>query len=588
MRRLPSHLPQPAIDLIRWADASEAAPLTPDRVPGAEGTELSRLAALGALAHALAPSKVNEWPEPLASWARDAGVIVDDSLVAAVHDSLDGDDDILAIAYNYIVSGANRRQLGTFFTPAPIVRYMMEQSRRLLPRPPRQVVDPGAGVGAFTLAALASWRRATVTAVDVNVVTLGLLAARAAVRDGNGQFRASRLAFAPADYLAWLQERWCELEGPRLILGNPPYTRHQCMTEKEKVAARRVAGDLITSGLAGLSAYFLAATLNALGPEDTVCLLLPASWCETRYGREIRHWLWAARRRRVEVHFFPSEVDVFPGTQVAAMVLLIGPVKRVKQAFLACRIDFPANEAQAAVVPGRTVEPDRSGTCPTTFTCLLRRPTHRPAEATVRLGEVAKIRRGVATGASNFFFITDAQRDEHRLPSQALRRALVKPAHCTDGCFDTRAHDALASAGLPRWLIDLNDSELAKTDEKVKAYLARGRELGIHTGYLTSHRPEWYVVEPVAPPDLFLVPVGKPFHRVIVNDAAAVGSNNLYGIYLEEGTPWPRDSLVQWLRSEDGLRGLADLARHYHGGSLKIEPRSLLALNVPATLGTQD
>src|SRR6266487_6363783 len=100
MRRLPSYLPQSAVDLIRWADESKAAPLAADRVPGAEGSELSRLAALGALARELASSMVEEWPEPLASWARDADVVVDGSVATAVRESLNaGDDDILAITY---------------------------------------------------------------------------------------------------------------------------------------------------------------------------------------------------------------------------------------------------------------------------------------------------------------------------------------------------------------------------------------------------------------------------------------------------------------------------------------------------------
>ncbi len=585
MRRLPHHLPQSAVDLIHWADASKAGPLAADRVPGAQGSELSRLAALGALARRLVPYIVDEWPEPLASWARDADVVMDDSIAAAVRKSLNSiDNDILALTYEHMVSGVNRRQLGTFFTPAPIVRYMIEQSRDLLSGSPRHIIDPGAGVGAFTLAALAAWPKATVTAVDINVVTLGLLATQAALLDAPASIGAGRLALAPMDYLAWLQEQWRAAEGPHLILGNPPYTRHQCISEKDKEAAQRAAGDLITSGLAGLSAYFLAATLNTIGSDDVVCFLLPASWCETRYGREIRQWLWQARNRRVEVQFFPSEIEVFPGTQVTAMVLLIGPTKRIEQPFVARRIDLHTSQTRCTVTSGRTVEPDRSRGCPPTFTGLFRRPMRRCVRPATPLGDIARVRRGVATGASAFFFITDAQRNEYSLPQQALRRALVKPAHCPDIRFDVCAHDALGFAGLPRWLLDLNDSDLALTNEAVTAYLARGRELGVDKGYLTSHRPKWYLVEQVQAADLLLVPVGRPFHRVIINDAGAVGSNNLYGIYLNEDAPWPRDRLAQWLRSEHGLRGLADLARHYQGGSLKIEPKSLLTLKVPDRL----
>jgi hypothetical protein len=125
---------------------------------------------------------------------------------------------------------------------------------------------------------------------------------------------------------------------------------------------------------------------------------------------------------------------------------------------------------------------------------------------------------------------------------------------------------------------------LASTDRAVKAYLSHGLELGIDTRYLTSHRLKWYLVESVEPPHLFLVPVGKPSHRTIINDALAVGSNNFYGIYLNKDAPWSREGLAQWLRSAEGLIELSELARHYHGGSLKIEPGALRTLRIPDTL----
>lgn len=579
---LPRHLPQAVADLVRWADASDAAPLAANRVPGAVGPELTRLAALGALARELAPSAVDQWPEPLASWAREANVKVDASIAMTVRKALDNNEyDVLALAYEHIVSGVNRRRLGTFFTPEPIVRYMIGESKKLFSIEPRNIVDPGAGVGAFTLAALAAWPAAVVTAVDVNVVTLGLLGARATLQGTAGLGQSHRLTLAPFDYLEWLQKQWQQIDGPRLILGNPPYTRNQCMTLKEKKSAKEAAGGLITSGLAGLSAYFLAATLKALGPSDAACFLLPASWCETRYGREMREWIWQARSRRVEVHFFPSELDVFPGTQVTAMVLLVGPMRETEQSLIARDVALISNGRESGVNLRRSIEVVREGSCLPTFTEILRHPVKRQAHHSVRLGDISTIRRGVATGASKFFFLSDSDVEMHKLPDQALRRALMKPAHCPGTNFDLKAHQALKDVGLPRWLLDLNGTDLARTDEFVAQYLMYGRQLGVNNGYLTRHRPDWYLVEPVKAPDLFLVPVGKPHHRVITNNAEAVGSNNLYGIYLKENNSWTAALLAQWIRSPEGQSALNQLARHYHGGSLKIEPGILRSLRVP-------
>jgi hypothetical protein len=561
--------------LLRWLDEVDLPPLAPDLVPGADETERVRLAALGAVAHILAADAVESWPAPLAMWAEAASGL-DTSGLSREELLDDGTGDLLALTYEWVVSGMNRRRLGTFFTPPALVRHMIDTADELFADAPALVADPGAGVGAFTLAARRHWPMAEVAAVDVNTVTLGLLAARLYAQGGDTN---DHLRVIPKDYLAWLAEDWPSENGPRLILGNPPYTRHQHMTAKEKQRAREASGDLITSGLAGLSAYFLAASLLALDDTDGLCLLLPGSWCETRYGREIREWLWTQRKRKITVEVFPSEVEVFPGTQVTAMVLTVSPVRRQVQPFEVRQADL----LRSGVKIRRIVTGTRDTKCPATFTELLR-TAQKPAAGAEPLSTFATIRRGVATGASEFFFLTDAMKRKHRIPKALLRPALIRPRHMGRYHLTKDAHDAIGKDGHPRWLLDLNDSDPAAMNEAVADYLELGRASEIHLRHLPSQRPQWYAVEPVEPPDVFLAPVGKDLHRVIVNDVAAVGSNNFYGIYLNAEAPWTSTALAQWLRSPAGQKSLRGIARHYQGGSLKIEPRALRNLMVPPTL----
>lgn len=575
-RRFPSSLPGPVRGLVRWLDDATVPAGAAVAVPGASAAELRRLAALGGLARALVPGPPPAgWPPELAAWAG-AGPPLPPTVAKPLLALLDGPEgaEHLARVYEWTVSGTNRRRLGTFFTPPALTHHMLTAAAGRLGGPPAAVADPGAGVGAFTVAARARWPDATVTAVDVNTVTLGLLAALLA-RSGTGG--KGRVDYALRDYLAWLTDTWPGLPGPRLIVGNPPYTRNQQMDRAAKTAARAAAGSLVTSGLAGLSSYFLAASLLALGDRDALSLLLPTAWCETRYGREIRGWLWGQTDRHVRLDMFPARLAVFPGTQVTAMVLTVGPRRDRPQPFEATAADITAGH----VTTMRTVTAVRSGPCPLTFTGLLRvsRPTDTSAR---RLGAHATVRRGVATGASDFFFLTDQGRDDAHLPPASLRPAFVKPGHLPAGEFTDQAHAALGPAGRARWLLDLNEHpELAESDPGLRAYLALGTTRGVPTRHLASHRPYWYVVERVAAPDLFLCPVGKDAHRVVVNEARAVCSNNLYGLYLHDDAPWTAHGLTSWLRSDDGQGALRHLARTYHGGSLKIEPRSLRDLLVP-------
>jgi hypothetical protein len=129
---------------------------------------------------------------------------------------LGGGQDVLAVLYEGIVSGRNRRRLGTFFTPASVVNFMLDSAEKMLPRP-AVVIDPGAGVGAFSLAAKRQWPMVEVFAIDVNIATLGLLAARP----------QAAINIVYQDFLTWAVGSAVPAAKPRLWIGNPPYTRHQ-------------------------------------------------------------------------------------------------------------------------------------------------------------------------------------------------------------------------------------------------------------------------------------------------------------------------------------------------------------------------
>ncbi len=329
-----------------WLDAPDAAVSADPGVPGTSAAERHRLAMLGGVARALAGEGQAHWPASLRSWAL-AAPALPDPLAQDLRHGLGARTDPLAALYERAVSGRARRALGTFFTPPDVVEHMLETASRLVGQP-ATVIDPGAGVGAFSLAAARRWPQARVVAVDVNVVTLGLLAARADDLLG-------RIELAHEDFLEWAGTRAGEMPEPRLWIGNPPYTRHQDMSEGTKESVRRSAARLVRSGLAGLSAYFLAVTLDALAPEDGLCYLLPGSWTDARYGRPLRDELAGMRGREVGLIGFPSERQLFPGTRVTAMILVVGPSRTAPQAMWSTAVEIRDNR----IVEGSHVPRDR-------------------------------------------------------------------------------------------------------------------------------------------------------------------------------------------------------------------------------------
>jgi len=524
------------------------------------------LAALGGVAAELAGDRATaSWPKPIRTWALE-GPKPPAELIAEISRESSGDLDVLAQLYEQIVSGRSRRRLGTFFTPPPLVDFMLDRARALIGEP-AVVIDPGAGVGAFSLAARRRWPNAEVVAVDINLVTLGLLAARS----------DAGVTLVLDDYLSWALGPKVPRLRRRLWIGNPPYTRHQELPADLKQRARIASGGLVPSGLAGLSAYFLAVTLRAMAPEDAMCLLLPGSWTDARYGKRLRSALRDLTTRSVEFCGFGSQVSVFPGTRVTAMVVAIGPNRgNDEQPMTTSHVSLDATHVEVARSVGRS----RHGDSIEGLGTWLWRRSRAPVVAAVPLRQVARVRRGVATGANRIFLLTDA--DRARLPLAATVAAVRRLRHVSGDRLTQDAHDHLGAIGERRWLLKLADPSLLD-DPTVATLLEKAAAAGIANRYLASHRDPWYLVESVDPPDLLISPMGKQRMRVVVNEVRAVPSNALYGLYVRGGAAMAM-RLATWLNGPEGQASLMSGARAYGAGLFKLEPRDLEAVPVPARI----
>lgn len=74
--------------------------------------------------------------------------------------------------------------------------------------------------------------------------------------------------------------------------------------------------------------------------------------------------------------------------------------------------------------------------------------------------------------------------------------------------------------------------------------------------------------------------MSKSRMRAVRNEAAAIHSNAIYGLYLD-GEQQIAAPLTAWLNSGDGQLALRAQARTYGAGLVKLEPSDLGAVLVP-------
>lgn len=555
----------------RWAETSVV--VAPPNVDGASYAERHVLGALGGVAAAVAGDHVDRWPEPLQEWAKNAEAPPVE-IVDAICEGLGSHADPLTALYDASISSAHRRRLGTVFTPAPLVDYMLDLADELLESPPACVLEPGAGVGAFTIGAARRWPSARVVAVDVNVVTLGLLAARIAFEldaepdDANFLWQ---IELVLDDYLDQLSRRFAQsAPGPVLALGNPPYTRIQELPNAYRTKANGFSSGMIDSGHANLAVLFQAATLSHMRDEDLSCMVLPGSVGYTRASRGLRHALWDAKRS-VRIQRTPATTRPFTGRSVQAAILVVGPTEPNPPPVRLARVDL---DGDAAVVLEEWERP-RDEEEPENWFWSTRSDAEQD---TVPLAEIARARRGIATGANAMFFLADA--DAARLPDEVVMPAAPTLRQFADEELDSNAHRDWGTEDTRRWLLAVPPNYKLKGE--LRAYITRF-EVDVSGRFLPSQRSPWHSITDLYQPELLVSPLSKADFKIVLNSVRAVPSNSLLGITMRNGND-PRP-LAAWLRSEAGQRELRRVSRRYHGGSHKLEPGDLQQLRVPAALG---
>jgi hypothetical protein len=555
---------------LAWLQAAVGDPVREAWVPGASPAERRSLRALGAVAaHATTDSAAPEqWPAEIRQWLNSADPLPCDiaaELDIAIKES---PDEALAWLYASMVASQRRRVLGTFFTPAAEVQPMLELWDRTQ-AVPTHIIDVGAGVGVFTAAAAQRWGMARVSSVDVNPVTLGLLGARMTQPDV--ETAKERVSLVLDDFTSWLPTQRAVPGQRRLILGNPPYTRGQLIPTAMR--ARLVeATEGLSGARASLSAFITALSLKHLEPDDGLCLLLPAQWLESEYAEPLRQRLLDLRHRRVELRLAPSEL--FTDATVDAVVLMVGTEQARSEPFVVAGWE----DADRLLV-------DRADATTAGWRTWFAAPVAPRTRllGTKKLRDVAVVRRGTATGANEFFLLSDDMLDKSGLPSQAVTPVVRRLApHGTKVTANTLAKLGRAER---RWLLRVTNE--ATSSAAVAAYIAHGVESGFDLRHLCQVRPhEWYdLSNDLVVPDVIVTAMTRGGVRIVANDVGAAITNNLYGWrWREDVTKRAQKAILTWLRGDDGQQAMLSLARSQGDGLYKVEPRALADLDLPGEL----
>lgn len=469
------------------------------------------------------------------------------------------------------------RQKGQFWTPDwvadPMVSYALSGGAKVL-------FDPAVGAGAFFSAA----RRLK---TGLRLVELhGSELHEAALSDArqNGLTEDDLAGVDLGDFL----ERRFTRSFPAIV-ANPPYMRHHRLSAEMKRRLRQYAIQRLgfaLDGRAGLHVYFLLRALELLAPSGKLAFILPADICEGVFARPLWNWIIAHYRLDAVITFAP-EATPFPGVDTNPLIVCLS-CNPPEQRFSWARISEPSPDGLPEWFAHHFTRSAPQGvTCihrevSEAITTGLSRPSFSPQAEGCRLGDLARVMRGIATGDNEFFLFTNTRRKELGLEKRWFSRIVGRTRDCPGGILDEGTLVELETKDRPTWLLSLGASPLESLPASLREYLKQGEKLGLPQRPLISTRKPWFKMEQREVPPILFAYLGRRNTRFVLNRAKVYPLTGFLCVYPDPKRIPDPELLWRVLNHPSTLENLRFVGKSYGDGAIKVEPRNLEELVIPS------
>lgn len=460
------------------------------------------------------------------------------------------------------------RQLGQVATPEPIAAVMAEW---VMSKKPRTVLDPAAGLGGLLAACRQLDSRVQLVGVERDAQTLRRAKSTAP--------RGTKLILA--DYL---RADAGMFDG---IIANPPYVKAHRLEYSEtdwRYLEERLGTPL--DRLTNLYALFLLKIWEDLAPGGRAAVILPAELLNANFGDEIKERLVGIVRPVALLVFAPT-VNVFAEALTTSAFVLLEK-GRPPQARMFAKLVESIEQAKQ-IVSNLCASTDRDAShggldlatvspCDKWLNLLFNGKVRAgPRLFPKRVGDYFDCRRGIATGANDFFCLRRTELREHDLTEACVEPCITKAVDADGLVFTREKFDALVARNRRCFL--LNPS---REGQHLTRYLRIGEERGIPHRHLPSHRPVWYLPENRVVAHIWAAVFSRESAKFILNTCGAKNLTCFHGLYAKTGCESLPPLMTLFLNSSDGKRAFSQVNRFYGDGLNKLEPRDVEDMPCPS------
>jgi type I restriction-modification system DNA methylase subunit len=529
--------------------------------------------------------------------------------------------DVIGRVYEELIPEVERHRLGQYYTPPPIIELITEMC---IKSPDDKILDPACGSGGFLVKAYHKLKDLKkkenpfadddklqeeilnqIYGIDINPFPAQLSSINLAVR--NLKVTSRNINLVVSDFFKIKPLTGIIPKELDVVVANPPYTRQEEMEYKDQIREEALTysdGSKISlDARAGIYAYFFTHSAKFLKNHGMMGQITSDTWLDVGFGVDLKRFFLEHFKIRAIIWY---DIRAFEGALVGTCITILEkeeskrnrdsnivkfarikksmPIEKIVSTIENTKKDFENELFGITLKKQNELEPkDKWGIflrAPTIYFKILKN------KKVTKLGKIASVKRGITSGANQFFYL-----DKEKIKLWSLEKEYLKPIVISPKEMKIE----VKPQEIDSWVLTVHKpkEDLSKEKSNVLKYIQWGEEAettikggkkggsvvkGFHNLSTVASRNLWYDIGKREPAPILRS--RRIWERCVylLNRADALANDSLYEIRPKN----QNDTLVlAGILNSSFAALVSELeGRFYGGGVLELEVYETKAMTV--------